>query len=206
GRSLPGRAAVPAPRLPGRAGFLGIGGGAAEGDDPPVRYARGVRGQAQGRGGGGANDRLHPGDPAVGADRVRQRPAVRGHAVTGAARWAPGTTRSYYSPSWRLTACGPLPRGSGWVSNVTLVPSSSGGRPERSIAFMWTKTSLPPSSGVIKPKPRAWLKNLMTPFCRMEQAPFVRCTGTREDATSRAGRRVSIVGNRKVKRLTALWG
>ena len=28
---------------------------------------------------------------------------------------------------------------------------------------MWTKISLPPSSGVIKPKPFVWLKNLTTP-------------------------------------------
>src|SRR5262245_53995308 len=45
--------------------------------------------------------------------------------------------------------------------------SDSGPTLERSTAVMWTNTSFPPSSGVMKPKPFDWLKNFTVPFCRM---------------------------------------
>src|SRR5271157_2667947 len=47
------------------------------------------------------------------------------------------------------------------------MPSSSIPTPERSTAEMCTNTSFPPSSGVMKPKPLAWLKNLTVPVWRM---------------------------------------
>ena len=59
-----------------------------------------------------------------------------------------------YSLSCTLMACGPLPRRSGSVSKETRAPSSSAGSPERCNAEICKNTSLPPSSGVMKPNPR----------------------------------------------------
>ena len=44
---------------------------------------------------------------------------------------------------------------------------SSGPMLDRSTAVIWTNTSFPPSSGVMKPNPFDWLKNFTVPFCRM---------------------------------------
>src|SRR5690606_9966929 len=56
---------------------------------------------------------------------------------------------------------------SGSVSKETFCPSSSPGRPEVCTAEIWTKTSFWPSSGLMKPKPLAWLKNFTVPVCGM---------------------------------------
>src|SRR5690606_15087346 len=67
----------------------------------------------------------------------------------------------------RLTAFGPLPRLSGSVSKLTFCPSSRPGRPDAWTAEICTNTSFSPPSGVMKPKPFAWLKNLTVPVCGM---------------------------------------
>src|SRR3546814_851143 len=65
----------------------------------------------------------------------------------------------------RFTALGP--RGSAWTSKLTFWPSTSGGMPERSTAEMWTKTSLEPSSGAMKPKPLVVLQNFTVPVIKI---------------------------------------
>src|SRR5690606_39448923 len=47
--------------------------------------------------------------------------------------------------------------------NRTRCPSRSAPSPDFSSAFICTNTSAPPSSGVAKPKPLRWLKNLTVP-------------------------------------------
>src|SRR3954454_3319396 len=61
-----------------------------------------------------------------------------------------------------LLACGPF---CPWlVSNSTWSPSLSDLKPDASMALKWTKTSLLPSSGVIKPKPFASLNHFTVPL------------------------------------------
>src|SRR3546814_10796896 len=67
-----------------------------------------------------------------------------------------------------FTAFGP--RGSAWTSKLTFWPSTSGGIPERSTAEIWTKTSLEPSSGAMKPKPLVVLKNFTVPVIMCESS------------------------------------
>src|SRR3982751_1690205 len=62
----------------------------------------------------------------------------------------------------RLTAL--LPFASGWISNDTRWPSFRLRMPAISTAVAWTKTSLPPSSGEMKPKPLVALKNFTVPI------------------------------------------
>jgi hypothetical protein len=65
--------------------------------------------------------------------------------------------------AFRLSAdCLPLRR-SVTSSNSTFWPSLRVDRPARSIALMWTKASLPPLSGWMKPKPLAALNHLTVP-------------------------------------------
>ena len=65
--------------------------------------------------------------------------------------------------AFRLSAdCLPLRR-SVTSSNSTFWPSLRVPRPARSIALIWTKASLPPLSGWMKPKPLAALNHLTVP-------------------------------------------
>src|SRR5512135_1799808 len=54
-------------------------------------------------------------------------------------------------------------RRSATTSNSTFWPSFSCCRPARSTALIWTKTSFPPSSGWMKPKPLVLLNHFTVP-------------------------------------------
>src|ERR671916_1319992 len=60
-----------------------------------------------------------------------------------------------------FVACGPLPDSPSSYS--TLAPSASVRKPSPEIPEKWTNASLPPSSGVMNPKPFSSLNHLTTP-------------------------------------------
>jgi hypothetical protein len=65
------------------------------------------------------------------------------------------------------------------TSKAIFCPSLRARMPARSTALMWTKTSLPPSSGWIKPKPFWSLKNFTVP-CGCNEAAHLRSRFVRD--------------------------
>jgi hypothetical protein len=75
-----------------------------------------------------------------------------------------------YEAFFSCAACLPRPFLSSSNSKLTRSPSLSARMPAASTAVACTNTSLPPSSGVMKPKPFAELKNLTLPLILMGKA------------------------------------
>src|ERR1700712_2043198 len=80
------------------------------------------------------------------------------------------------------------------MSNDTFWPSFSERMPAPSTAVAWTNTSLPPSSGAMKPKPLEVLKNFTVP---MVMSSFLLRVSASECRTAKLtlsqGRKLSVV-------------
>src|SRR5438045_1164947 len=100
--------------------------------------------------------------------------------LRGASREAPRALRAYADRE-TLRASGPFSPSAG--SNSTRAPSARVLKPSLVIALKWTKTSLPPSSGVMKPYPFASLNHLTVPVAISVHLP--------PEALERTGRRRS---------------
>src|ERR671930_536587 len=83
---------------------------------------------------------------------------------------------------WTLTALGPLSPAS--ASYDTRAPSASVRKPLDWMALWWTKRSLPPSSGVMKPKPFSSLNHFTVPVAIAGSSTGVLCAADAEDAAS----------------------
>src|SRR5438045_3214822 len=117
--------------------------------------------------------------------------------LRGASREAPRALRAYADRE-TLRASGPFSPSAG--SNSTRAPSARVLKPSLVIALKWTNTSLPPSSGVMKPYPFASLNHFTVPVAILKTPPseevlsgkearIGRATGTRSSAS--AGRTVA---------------
>ena len=113
----------------------------------PAAPADAVPAAQQQHGGGGGGTRL---DSRSRPRPNRHCPNRRAYARRlGARRTAAAESRwrTYFT---RRFSADSLPR-FGTISNVTLAPSGRPSRPAFSTAEIWTKTSLPPPSGAMKP-------------------------------------------------------
>ena len=107
---------------------------------------------------------------AAKSDRAAERAPTTHLSVLSSVPSAKGSSQAF----WSCPACLPRPFLSSSSVKVTLSPSLSIGSPACSTAVACTNTSLEPSSGVMKPKPLALLKNLTVPVSSHDE-PFPLC-------------------------------